>query len=667
MKQWKKIAAGALALVLVFGSGSAGTAVEAEEPRAAFDDTFESVISGYGGEYYAAIDTEGGLWMWGNNEDGQIGNGTLEDCLTPVKIMEDVQQAETYYHTMAAIKEDGSLWMWGYNGDGQIGNGTAENCTEPVKVLEQVKEVVLSGGQTAAIQKDGSLWMWGSNSRGELGNGTEEASYVPVKILDAVKTITIGNYYCAAIKEDGSLWMWGANNNGGALGDGTGVSKSAPVKIMDQVREVAIPSNSGNTAVIKEDGSLWAWGFNYNGQLGDGTRIDKESPVKIMENVKSVGLTFDCNYAIKEDGSLWLWGTGSKHLTGATEEESYTPIRVLENVKSAKCINSAWGLGTIAVLKKDGTMWSTKANLQEDGTYEVTYYQMSNLNNVVSFDLAPEEYYYTKPGDPALYWSSRNTVMALKTDGSLWKWELESGNNWKLLSNVQDFKISHKSSAALRKDGSLWSWGSNEYGQLGNGTTERNETPSRVISRKFYDVTADTWYYDAVDYAEEAGIMMGTKLQIFEPAKKLSRAEFATILYRMSENTRILEHKDFLDVAEGEWYTDPIHWANSRSIIEGYGESGLFGTFDKVTREQIATLMYRYAKYCEYDTTEKAELDGYTDVSEVSDYALNAMQWAVAKGLISGKVEGELLDPQGYANRAECAVIIFRFIETFEQ
>ena len=120
----------------------------------------------------------------------------------------------------------------------------------------------------------------------------------------------------------------------------------------------------------------------------------------------------------------------------------------------------------------------------------------------------------------------------------------------------------------------------------------------------------------------------------------------------------------FPDIEEGTWYTDAVLWANSQGVVKGY-DSGKFGPSDYITREQMATMLYRYAERQGYDVSEKVSFDYFTDASRVSGFAWNAMQWAIGIGMISGKDSGTRIDPQGNTARIECAVMIERFEEKY--
>ncbi len=179
----------------------------------------------------------------------------------------------------------------------------------------------------------------------------------------------------------------------------------------------------------------------------------------------------------------------------------------------------------------------------------------------------------------------------------------------------------------------------------------------------FTDVTVDNWYYDAAGFVYERGIMTGMNETEFGPGVKLSRAQFATILYRMEgEPEAAYDPSAFPDVADGQFYTAAAMWAKSTGVISGY-EDGRFGPADEITREQMAVMMYRYANMLGLDTSMEGDMSGFPDAGQISPFADKEMKWAVGKGLVRGN--GGMVDSQGQAERAQCATIIMRFMEGY--
>lgn len=177
----------------------------------------------------------------------------------------------------------------------------------------------------------------------------------------------------------------------------------------------------------------------------------------------------------------------------------------------------------------------------------------------------------------------------------------------------------------------------------------------------FTDVPAGSWYYDAVQYVYEEGLMGGTGNNRFSPDLTTSRAMIVTILYRLEGSPAVTGGMSFADVSDGQWYSDGVAWASANGIVTGYS-NGSFGPNDTITREQMAAILYRYARYKGYDVSARAQLNSYSDASQVASYATDSMSWAVGSGLITG-TSGTTLSPAGSATRAQAAVILARFCQ----
>lgn len=347
-----------------------------------------------GDSYSLFIKNDGSLWACGVNNCGQLCNGTWEDSVTPVKVMDNVRSVDgagLYYpynasggyslivksdgtlwicgdagytgtgrqvvgmekpekvldnvrsasagsSTRLAVKEDGSLWAWGLNSSGQVGDGTCDPKPLPVKVTDGVKEASIKEEQSYILKEDGSLWACGAYVTKESGYLVSRVRTAPAKIMDDVKKVIAGNYYCYVIKNDNSLWVWG-DNYYGDLGDGTKETIIEPKKIMDNVRTVSA-GHIYNLA-LKEDGSVWSWGQNIGwgtkvyGRLGDGTSEDRLTPVKIMDGAAAISAgAYHC-LAVKNDGSLWAWGNNihGEFGNGIISDGSSTPVKVMDGIK----------------------------------------------------------------------------------------------------------------------------------------------------------------------------------------------------------------------------------------------------------------------------------------------------------------------------------------------
>lgn len=184
-----------------------------------------------------------------------------------------------------------------------------------------------------------------------------------------------------------------------------------------------------------------------------------------------------------------------------------------------------------------------------------------------------------------------------------------------------------------------------------------------VRDMPFVDVPGDAWYAGGVRYVYAHGLMNGTGSWRFSPNRTTTRAMIATILYRMEGSPRVYGTSQFGDVEAGSWYEDAVIWATQNDIVEGY-TSKTFGPNDPITREQMAAMLYRYADYCRCDMSagRYVDLSKFSDMNEISDYAIPALRWAVGEEIIQGRT-GKRLAPTDTATRAEVAVMLMRFCE----
>ena len=193
----------------------------------------------------------------------------------------------------------------------------------------------------------------------------------------------------------------------------------------------------------------------------------------------------------------------------------------------------------------------------------------------------------------------------------------------------------------------------------GSGSSEDCDGGSSCPSYAFTDVTAAHWFHLAVDYVVSNGYMKGIDTTAFGPDMTLTRAMFAQILYNAEGKPASTTSNPYTDVADGAWYKDAVVWA--QPYIGGYGD-GKFGPDDAVTREQLATILYRYAAAKDMDVTASGSLDGFTDGGATSAWAKSAVEWAIGQKLLAGS-DGKL-NPVGTAKRSEVATILMRFFTT---
>lgn len=185
------------------------------------------------------------------------------------------------------------------------------------------------------------------------------------------------------------------------------------------------------------------------------------------------------------------------------------------------------------------------------------------------------------------------------------------------------------------------------------------QKPSDTFKGTFVDVNTGDWFYDAVKYVYERGLFKGMTDTEFRPGANMNRAMLVTVLYRLAGEPAVRGGSDFSDVASESYYSKAVLWARDNGIVTGVSET-CFNPNGDITREQMAAILYRYAKYAGMDVSARADLSSYADAGQISDYAKEAMSWAVATGLISGR-SASMLAPTGSATRAEVATILMRF------
>jgi len=273
-----------------------------------------------------------GLYTWGINSFGNLGDNTQTNRSSPGTTSAGGLNWRSIYGngsiSVAGIKNDGTLWTWGWTTYGSLGAGssTAHRSSPGTTQGGGTDWGALpngGGGQDylAAIKNTGTLWTWGRGTSGRLGSNTTTNRSSPVTVVGGITDwimASCGYQHMAAIRSTGQLYTWGANFVG-ALGTGGTASRSSPGTTAGGGTNWVYCSaggeqNSGFTAAIKSDGTLWTWGSNSLGQLGEGSSTDRSSPGTVAgggTNWKSVAVGSQHVGAIKTDGTLWTWGSAT--------------------------------------------------------------------------------------------------------------------------------------------------------------------------------------------------------------------------------------------------------------------------------------------------------------------------------------------------------------------
>ncbi|MBF0197433.1 MAG: hypothetical protein HQL32_06970 [Planctomycetes bacterium] len=339
--------------------------------------TVVSVSAGY--EHSLILKSDGSLWATGDNGYGQLGDGTYDDKISPVKIMSSgvSQISAGDYHSLI-LKSDGSLWGAGSNAWGQLGGGSFHQNT-PVEIISTgVSQISAGGYYSLFVKSDGSLWGTGVNGNGQLGDGTDESKGSPVEIISSgVSQISAGHSHSLVLKTDGSLWATGSNFFG-ELGDGSSDDKTSHVEIMSSgVSQIS--AGDYHSLILKTDGSLWGTGSNWSGELGDSVFSGTESPVEIMSSgVSQIAAGLFYSLILKTNGALWGTGVnGYGQLGDGTDESKGSPVEIISSGVSQISAGDYHSL----ILKLDGSLLATGSN--ESG--ELGLGEIVNYNTPVEF------------------------------------------------------------------------------------------------------------------------------------------------------------------------------------------------------------------------------------------------------------------------------------------
>jgi len=305
-----------------------------------------------GFKHTCALTATGGVKCWGGNASGELGDGTRDDRPTPVAVsglesgVAAIAAGTSGAHTCARTTA-GALECWGRNREGQLGDGTIHNRLTPGTVSglgRAVAAVAAGGSHTCALTVGGGVKCWGRNTRGQLGDGTQTDRSTPVDVSGlgtGVAAIAAGAYHTCALTTTGAVKCWGENASG-QLGDGTKVVRSTPVAVSGLGgRVAAVGANAFHTCVLMTTGSVQCWGWNRFGQLGDGTLIDRLTPVAVsgLSGVAGIATGEFHNCARTRAGALKCWGwNGQGQLGDGTMKRRLSPVAV-----------SGLGSGVVAV------------------------------------------------------------------------------------------------------------------------------------------------------------------------------------------------------------------------------------------------------------------------------------------------------------------------------
>lgn len=451
------------------------------------------VVMGEGSAF--GLKSDGTLWAWGANTAGQLGTGDTTGRSSPIQV-----GARTDWRMIANSKSglgaqgaigltaDGKIWAWGNGVNGNIGNGTTSNYSSPVQIGAGTDWTNVFGGGGADLAVNGltmfatenasplavppalprpsvsgyGLYVMGDNSSGNLAMSSIGDVTRPVFISNGLRWRSISclkNLTSFGVRSDGGLWTVGSAADGYL-----GTAIADPYTFSPQLVGSAMTWAEVSCGLAIRAGGLYSWGDNTYGQLGNGNTTDRSSPVQVgalttWKTVSSNGIT---SAAIKTDGTLWTWGRNANGQLGSgstTDRSSPVQVGALTNWSTVHVGADTTNV-TVMAVKTDGTLWGWGYNT--DG--RIGDGSTTSRSSPVQVGAATT-------------WSQATLGFALMTDKTLWKLEttlVQVAGSWLYISSSGQHQV------GIKDDGTGWSWGLNDHGQLGLSDLVTRASPTQI-------------------------------------------------------------------------------------------------------------------------------------------------------------------------------------------
>jgi alpha-tubulin suppressor-like RCC1 family protein len=504
------------------------------------------------------LKTNGTIWSWGRNSEGQLGDGTTTYRSSPVQIGSgtDWDKVHACKDFAFAIKSNGTLWSWGENSLSQLGTSNLIDRSSPVQVglldtwkyitgnstysagitnedvikttgdntytaalgydysntialrvssLKNIKDTSNGEFETFYIDETGKIWGWGNNATGIISSSNLPYQS-PVQVTNASdwSKISANHSHVMAIKDNGTLWGWGLNTSG-QLGDRTITSKTSPVQVGSGTDWYKVFTGNAVTFGIKNNGTLWAWGLGTSGQLGDNVVVSRSSPVQIGSDMNwsdiFPGQSATTTFGIKTDGTLWVWGVNSSYQYG--NEDSVVSRSSPTQIGSDVDWKSFMTNGTAHhALKTNGDLWTW-------GTYSEGNLGTEINRTTAGFVKIPKPFQST-------FISVANYIyqtFMIDNTGTLWgfgdntSYALGIGNTTAYYEPIritttpewQWVSNGQDFAMAIKTNGTLWGWGLNTSGQLGQNVTTTRSLPTQTgTDTNWLSVDSGTTFSNAI-------------------------------------------------------------------------------------------------------------------------------------------------------------------------
>ena len=449
-----------------------------------------------GGNHTCAVTVAGGVMCWGNNEYGQLGDGTTTSSTIPVVVTgltSSVAAVAAGYNHTCVLTDSGGVQCWGYNYHGQLGDNTTTSSTIPVVVTglnSDVVAIAAGSGHTCALTTSGGVMCWGDNGYGQLGDGTATSSTIPVAVeglSSGVAAVAAGGAHTCALTDFGGVMCWGYNGDG-QLGDGSfTTSRRTPVGVVGLADGVtAIIAGRDHTCASMSSGGIKCWGRNWYGQLGDGYTTSRPTPVNVVGLAGGVvaiaaGGLHTC--AITSIGGVKCWGYNHNGQLGDGSTTSRTVPVDVEGLATGIATIAAMDDHTCAIISTGGIKcWGDNDYGQLGNgstTNHTTPLEMVGLNHGV-VAIAAGSYHTCVIISTGAVKCWGNNIYGQLGDGTTTS-RTASAEVVGLTAGVVAIAAGNGHTCAVTSTGGVKCWGDNYYGQLGDGSRTGRKVPVDVV------------------------------------------------------------------------------------------------------------------------------------------------------------------------------------------
>ena len=556
-----------------------------------------------------ALTTQGAVWCWGSNFAGQLGNGSAS--MTPAPNPAQVAGLASGIASIASSKDHtcavttgGAVSCWGGNVAGTLGNGTTANSATPVPVTglgSGIASVAAGYDHTCALTQAGSVLCWGSNQFRQLGNGSTSPSLTPVAITGlgpGIVSLSTQGFHTCALLNDGGALCWGFNNSGQA-GNGTTAFGAAPQRVVGLSGARAVATGASHTCALTVANAIWCWGDSSDGALGTATLQNVATPLSVIglpADLRSIGTGGPHTCALRNGGEVLCWGAGYFGQSGENAMAftppfgAATPVTV-PGLPAALSLSVGSIHNCIVSVSSEAWCWGNNSEGQlgigssGNANYSATPVRVNGLGAVraVGAGLAhscaidssggvscwgyngwgqlgngtrtdstvPVAVTGLSSGAAALALGWYRTC-ALTNTGAVLCWgQSESTTPTPvagLASGVTAISVGGQHACALKAGGEIVCWGSNTYGQLGDGTTARRDTPVPVVSLATgaSAIAAGTNHTCAVAFGGIVGCWGGNENGELGDGTFAVRSRPAVVLRRNGDGS----------IVTGDWYLD---------------------------------------------------------------------------------------------------------------